>query len=283
MRTLAPYPLPPPPPPLEPPPLRPASRIILAPLQPLLLLLRLEPPLPRGTDPFVFGLSFIPPPFLHPAASRSIVLARTLTQAPIIKGAIDSRVFTPFGESIRTITKNPGRQGTHGTVAVGLPSSSQTPHLPPPTLQFTCEWITSLCILSSIDTLYLSIPFPIIPAISRFLPEAIISISFSCPPESLVQQRELPQSLPSPLVTVRRPRISPLVRPSLVPASVRPVLALISLWISQHNRNLLRRPGDKSDSDSVLLPRQLPLPLPLPLPHVVVIETARQCHNQGKR
>lgn len=145
MRTLAPYPLPPPPPPLEPPPLRPASRIILAPLQPLLLLLRLEPPLPR---------------------------------------------------------------------------------------------------------------------------------------ESLVQQRELPQSLPSPLVTVRRPRISPLVRPSLVPASVRPVLALISLWISQHNRNLLRRPGDKSDSDSVLLPRQLPLPLPLPLPHVVVIETARQCHNQ---
>lgn len=151
----------------------------------------------------------------------------------------------------------------------------------PPSPQFTCEWTISLCILSAIDPLNLTIPFLIIPAISRFLPEAIISISFSCPPESLVQQRELPQSLPSPLVTVRRPRISPLVRPSLVPASVRPILALIRLWISQHNRNLLRRLGDKSDSGSVLLPRQLPLPLPLS--HVVVIGTVRQCHNQGKR
>lgn len=98
------------------------------------------------------------------------------------------------------------------------------------------------------------------------------------PRESLAQQRELPQSLPSPLVTVRRPRTSPLVRPSLVPASVRPILALISLWIFQHNRNLLRHPGDKSDNGSVLLPRQLPLPLPLS--RVVVIGIGRQCHNQ---
>lgn len=152
---------------------------------------------------------------------------------------------------------------------------------PSPLLQFTCEWSTLLCLLSAIDPLYLIIPIPPIPAISRFLPQAISRTSFSCLPELLAQQRELPQSPPSPLATVRRPRISPLDRPSLVPASARPILALISLWISQHNRNLLHRPRDQSDSGSVLLLRRLPLLLPLL--RVVVIGPVRQCHNQGKR
>lgn len=128
MRTLAPYPLPPPPP-LEPPPLHPARRIILAPLQPLLLL-RLEPLLPRGTNSFVLGLSFTPPPVLHSASSRSIVLVGTLTRNPSSKVQQTAGFFTLFGGNIRKITKNPGRQGTHGTIVVGLPSSSQTFPLP---------------------------------------------------------------------------------------------------------------------------------------------------------
>jgi hypothetical protein len=124
-------------------------------------------------------------------------------------------------------------------------------------------------------------PPPLRPAIRIILaplPPPLLLLESLLPRELPAQQRELPQSPPSPLVTVRRPRISPLARPSHVLASARPIVALTSLWISQRNRNLHRRPGDSSDSGSVLLLRQLPLLLPLS--RVVLIGTVRQCHNQ---
>lgn len=106
-------------------------------------------------------------------------------------------------------------------------------------------------------------------------------ISFSCPPESLAQQRDLPQSPPSPLVPVRRPSFPPLVRPNPARANARLRLDLIDRWKPKRQQIPLPLVEDRP-RDSGLLYLHQQLPLLLLLYRIAVRGIVQQCHNQGE-